>query len=171
MSAQLRAEPIAPSLCPTQIEEADRRAPPGSTPWSVSARAALREPLNCLSSPCGPIRPGLPQGRGKGLFAIGAGPTKFKRRGWAQSIDQLRSSFRGELIEPSDAAYDSARKLYNAMIDKQPKLVARCTDVDDIMAAVQFGRENEMLTAIEAAATTGAGSESATAAWWWTSRL
>lgn len=75
----------------------------------------------------------------------------------AQSIDQLRSSFRGELIEPTDAAYDSARKVYNGMIDKRPNLVARCADVADVMAAVKFGREDELLTAIRGGGHNGAG--------------
>jgi hypothetical protein len=74
-----------------------------------------------------------------------------------QSIDQLRSSFRGALIEPSDAAYDSARKVYNGMIDKRPKLIAQCDDVADVMAAVQFGRENELLTAIRGGGHNGGG--------------
>ena len=74
-----------------------------------------------------------------------------------QSIDELRSSFRGELIQPSDAAYDSARKVYNGMIDKRPKLIARCADVADVMSAVQFGRENEMLTAIRGGGHNGGG--------------
>ena len=38
-----------------------------------------------------------------------------------QTIDQLRSAFRGEIIQPADAAYDSARKVYNGMIDKRPE--------------------------------------------------
>jgi FAD binding domain-containing protein/berberine-like enzyme len=75
----------------------------------------------------------------------------------AQSIDQLKSSFRGELIEPTDAAYDSARKVYNGMIDKRPQLIARCVDVADVMAAVQFGRDNQMLTAIRGGGHNGAG--------------
>jgi FAD/FMN-containing dehydrogenase len=74
-----------------------------------------------------------------------------------QSIDELRSSFRGELIHPSDAAYDSARKVYNGMIDKRPKLIARCADVADVMSAVQFGRENQMLTAIRGGGHNGGG--------------
>ena len=65
-----------------------------------------------------------------------------------QTIGQLRNFFRGDIIQPTDAAYDSARKVYNAMIDKRPKLIARCVDVADVMAAVRFGRENEMLTAV-----------------------
>ena len=75
----------------------------------------------------------------------------------AQSIDQLKTSFRGELIQPPDAAYESARKVYNGMIDKRPRLIARCADVADVIAAVQFGASNEMLTAIRGGGHNGAG--------------
>ena len=75
----------------------------------------------------------------------------------AQSIDQLRSSFRGELIQATDAAYETARKVYNGMIDKRPRLIARCVDVADVIAAVEFGRENELLTAIRGGGHNGAG--------------
>jgi FAD/FMN-containing dehydrogenase len=75
----------------------------------------------------------------------------------AQSIDQLKTSFRGELIQPADAAYDSARQVYNGMIDKRPQLIARCVDVADVMAAIQFGRDNQMLTAIRGGGHNGAG--------------
>jgi len=64
------------------------------------------------------------------------------------NLDALRARFRGELIQPGDASYDAARKVYNAMIDKRPALIARCVDVADVMAAVDFGRENKLLTAI-----------------------
>lgn len=74
-----------------------------------------------------------------------------------QSFERLRSSFRGALIQPGDAVYDSARKVYNGMIDKHPKLIARCTDVGDVIAAVRFGREADMLTAIRGGGHSGAG--------------
>src|SRR6516165_11932884 len=74
----------------------------------------------------------------------------------AQSIAQLRTTFRGELIQPTDGAYDSERKVYNAMIDNRPQLIARCADVADVMAAVHFGRENELLTAIRGGGHNGA---------------
>ena len=74
-----------------------------------------------------------------------------------QSIDQLRSSFRGELIQAGDAGYESARKVYNGMIDKRPRLIARCADVADVMAAVRFGAGNGMLTAIRGGGHNGAG--------------
>ena len=75
----------------------------------------------------------------------------------AQTIDQLKISFRGELIQPADNTYESARKVYNGMIDKRPRLIARCVDVADVMAAVAFGRENGLLTAIRGGGHNGAG--------------
>jgi hypothetical protein len=74
-----------------------------------------------------------------------------------ENLDQLRISFRGELIEPGDPGYDSARKVYNGMIDKRPRLIARCTDVADVIAAVRFGRNNKMLTAVRGGGHNGAG--------------
>ena len=75
----------------------------------------------------------------------------------AETLDQLKSSFRGELIQPTDATYDAARKVYNGMIDKRPMLIARCVDVADVIAAVNFGRENNLLTAIRGGGHNGAG--------------
>ncbi|MGP8247621.1 MAG: FAD-binding oxidoreductase [Bryobacteraceae bacterium] len=74
-----------------------------------------------------------------------------------QSIEGLKSSLRGQLIQPADAGYESARKVYNAMIDKRPLLIARCRDAADVMAAVAFGRENNLLTAIRGGGHSGAG--------------
>ena len=64
------------------------------------------------------------------------------------TIGRLQERIRGELVQPADAAYDAARKVYNGMIDKRPRLIARCADVADVMAAVEFGRENDLLTAV-----------------------
>jgi hypothetical protein len=75
----------------------------------------------------------------------------------AQTIDQLKGAFRGELIQPADAPYESARKVYNAMIDKRPRLIAKCVDVADVIAAVKFGADNGMLTAIRGGGHNGAG--------------
>ena len=57
------------------------------------------------------------------------------------TIAALKSELRGEVIEPSDARYDAARKVYNAMIDRKPRLIVRCADVADVIAAVKFSRE------------------------------
>ncbi|MGH9590843.1 MAG: FAD-binding oxidoreductase, partial [Terracidiphilus sp.] len=74
-----------------------------------------------------------------------------------QTLDQLKASFRGQLISPEDSAYDSARRVFNGMIDKRPNLVARCADVADVISAVRFGRENNLLTAVRGGGHSGAG--------------
>ncbi len=64
------------------------------------------------------------------------------------SISTLKASLRGELIQRGDEGYDAARKVYNAMIDKRPALIVCCADVADVIAAVNFGRENSLLVSI-----------------------
>jgi len=76
----------------------------------------------------------------------------------AISVEQLRSRFRGELVRPGDAAYEFARKVYNGMIDRRPNLISRCVDVADVIAAVEYGRENGLLTAIRGGGHNAAGS-------------
>ncbi|MFZ0732752.1 MAG: FAD-binding oxidoreductase [Candidatus Sulfotelmatobacter sp.] len=75
----------------------------------------------------------------------------------AQSIDQLKMATRGQIILPEDAAYDAARRVYNGMIDKRPKLIVRAVDVADVIAALCYGRENGLLTAIRGGGHSGAG--------------
>jgi FAD/FMN-containing dehydrogenase len=64
------------------------------------------------------------------------------------STQQLKATLRGRIIEPSDKDYDDARKVYNGMIHKRPRLIARCVDVADVIASVNFARENTLLLAI-----------------------
>ena len=72
---------------------------------------------------------------------------RTNRRPDVLSLDQLKASFRGELIQTTDPGYDMARKLYNGMIDKRPLLIAKCIDAD-VIAAVNFGVANNPLIAI-----------------------
>jgi FAD/FMN-containing dehydrogenase len=72
-------------------------------------------------------------------------------------IQELRGKFRGELITPADAAYDGARKVYNGMIDKRPALIARCADVADVVAGVNFAREKGLLLAVRGGGHNGPG--------------
>ena len=55
--------------------------------------------------------------------------------------DEFRAAFRGELVEPGNLGYDEARAVYNAMIDRRPRLIARCADAADVIAAVGLARE------------------------------
>ena len=64
------------------------------------------------------------------------------------AIDGLASAMRGELIRPDDQAYESARGLWNGMIDRRPALIARCADAQDVVTAVEFARDNELLLAV-----------------------
>jgi FAD/FMN-containing dehydrogenase len=70
---------------------------------------------------------------------------------------ELGSAFRGELIGPEDAAYDEHRKVYNAMIDKRPALIARCTGPDDVAKAVAFARDRDLPLAVRGGGHNGAG--------------
>src|SRR6202158_4862770 len=58
------------------------------------------------------------------------------------------SNMRGPIIRRMDADYDAVRSLYNGMIDKSPLMIARCTDVADVVTAVNFARESDLRVAI-----------------------
>jgi len=75
----------------------------------------------------------------------------------AIQLDQLRSAIRGAVVLPGDEAYESARRVYNGMIDKRPALIVQCVDVADVIAAVDYGRTNHLLTAIRGGGHNGAG--------------
>jgi FAD binding domain/Berberine and berberine like len=72
-------------------------------------------------------------------------------------IQGLKSKLRGELIGPADAGYEAARKVYNAMIDRRPALIAKCADVADVMAAVGFARDQGLLLAVRGGGHSGPG--------------
>src|ERR1700730_15479484 len=73
------------------------------------------------------------------------------------AIVKFGQSLRGALIGRSDPSYDDARKLYNAMIDKRPLLIARCADTADVIAAVNFGHDNKLPVAIRGGGHNGPG--------------
>src|SRR5438046_10319725 len=64
------------------------------------------------------------------------------------SIADLKPILGGRVVEPGDEDYDQARKVYNGMIDKKPRLIARCAEVADVIRSVNFARENDLLVAI-----------------------
>jgi FAD/FMN-containing dehydrogenase len=65
------------------------------------------------------------------------------------AIAGLRAAMRGRLLRPGDAGYDDARKLWNAMIDRHPGLIARCAGAADVVACVDFARENNVLVSVK----------------------
>lgn len=72
-------------------------------------------------------------------------------------IADLKATLRGELIEATDPAYEEARALYNGMIDKRPLAIARCVDVADVIAVVNFGRDGGLPIAIRGGGHNGPG--------------
>jgi FAD/FMN-containing dehydrogenase len=75
----------------------------------------------------------------------------------AIQVEQLCANVRGSVIQPADEAYESARKVYNGMVDRRPALIVRCVDVADVIAAVDYGRSNKLLTAIRGGGHNGGG--------------
>ncbi len=71
--------------------------------------------------------------------------------------EALRARLRGPLIQPRDEEYDTVRRVYNGMIDKHPALIARCFDVADVLAAVDFAREHRVTVAIRGGGHNGGG--------------
>jgi FAD/FMN-containing dehydrogenase len=72
-------------------------------------------------------------------------------------LDEALAGVRGGSIGPGDDDYEEARKLYNAMIDKQPRLIARCVDVADVIAAVNAARDLDLDVAIRGGGHSGPG--------------
>jgi FAD/FMN-containing dehydrogenase len=72
-------------------------------------------------------------------------------------IEQLRARIRGTVIGPDHAEYESARKVYNAMIDKRPAAIVRVVDQADVVEAVNYARTNHLLTAIRGGGHNGGG--------------
>lgn len=64
------------------------------------------------------------------------------------TIEKFKASLGGELIQPNDEGYDDARKVWNAMIDKRPALIAQCSGTADVITAVNFAREQGVLLSV-----------------------
>ncbi len=65
-----------------------------------------------------------------------------------EAVEELRSSLRGQLIDAGSENYNQARSVWNALIDRRPALIARCTGAADVIAAVNFARKQGILTAV-----------------------
>jgi hypothetical protein len=64
------------------------------------------------------------------------------------AIEKFRGSLQGDLIRPGDQGYDTARKIFNAMIDRRPSLIARCAGLVDVIGGVNFARDYDLVLAV-----------------------
>ena len=65
-----------------------------------------------------------------------------------RAVQRLAGRFGGALLQPGDAGYDAARRVWNGLIDRRPALIARCTSIEDVRQAVAFAREHELDIAV-----------------------
>src|ERR1700731_4070434 len=73
------------------------------------------------------------------------------------SVAELKTTLRGRVIERDEPDYDDARKVYNAMIDKKPRFIARCADVADVISSLNFARKHGLLLAVRSGGHNGGG--------------
>jgi FAD/FMN-containing dehydrogenase len=69
----------------------------------------------------------------------------------------FKGTIRGEVIQPGEAGYDQARKVYNGMMDRKPRIIVRCADAADVIAAVTFAREQSLAVSIKSGGHNAAG--------------
>src|ERR1700739_2746205 len=74
-----------------------------------------------------------------------------------EDITRFAAGLRGTVIRTGEAGYDEARTLYNAMIDRRPRLIVRCADAADVIAAVNFGRDGKLPIAMPRGGDSGPG--------------
>lgn len=73
------------------------------------------------------------------------------------ALNGLKNKMRGLIVEPGDPTYDETRKIWNGMFDKRPAIIARCSAVSDVVAAVNFARENNITIAVKGGGHNSAG--------------
>ena len=75
-----------------------------------------------------------------------------------EAIEDLKRGFEGEILLPADDGYDAARRIWNAMIDKRPAVIARCATTTDVVRSVKFARDNGLVLAVRGGGHNIAGS-------------
>jgi len=75
----------------------------------------------------------------------------------AAKVAEFSAGLRGRIVQPGDADYDAARRVYNAMIDRHPRLIVYCRDVADVMQSVNFARSQSLLLAVRCGGHNGGG--------------
>ena len=66
----------------------------------------------------------------------------------SKAVGELRTRFRGALLRPGEEGYYEARRIWNGAIDRRPALIARCAGTDDVVEAVRFARERDLLVSV-----------------------
>ena len=74
-----------------------------------------------------------------------------------EQVDRLRQTFPDEVITPGDDGYDDARRVWNAMFDRRPAILVRPASVDNVAAAIRFGRERGLEIAVRGGGHSAAG--------------
>jgi FAD/FMN-containing dehydrogenase len=74
--------------------------------------------------------------------------TETARVATATDDERLRNAVQGPVLGPEDEGYDEARSIWNGAIDRRPAWIARCTGVADVVAAVRFARERDLLVGV-----------------------
>jgi FAD/FMN-containing dehydrogenase len=74
-----------------------------------------------------------------------------------ERISDFSARFHGDVIHPQSPTYDSARSVWNGMIDRYPAAIARCKTVEDVQSAIRFARDNELPIAIRGGGHNAAG--------------
>lgn len=74
-----------------------------------------------------------------------------------EKVVELKSIITGDVILPSEAGYDESRSIWNGMFDRKPAIIIRCKNTNDVVHAVKFGRENNLLIAIKGGGHNSAG--------------
>src|SRR5262245_3239146 len=73
------------------------------------------------------------------------------------ALRQLRDAFRGPLLHSGDEGFDAACKVWNGMIVRQPGVMRRAANVEDVVAAVNVARDHDLLLAVRGGGHNAAG--------------
>ena len=66
----------------------------------------------------------------------------------ATTIEEFKANLRGQVIQPNDEGYDEARKIWNGMFDRKPAIIVRCKSKSDVISAVNFARDKNLLISV-----------------------
>ena len=75
----------------------------------------------------------------------------------ATTVEKLKEKFRGEILLPDDDGYNAARKIWNGMFDRRPAIIARCVGTSDVISAVDFARNQNLLISVKGGGHNSAG--------------